>query len=674
MKRTRAFFYLSLAILILMAACAPAATPIVIVVTATSQATEAPAVSEEMVAVPSPTVAPISLAGPPMQVGSTYLYFDGTTLVAVPGGPFSMGHGGSDNPVHQVTLGDFWIYSTKVTNQQYAACVKQGQCSGPDLNDNSGYDDPMRFNDPVVGVNWLQAQAYCSYAHGFLPTEAQWEKTARGPDANLYPWGNNAPACDLLNYSNCVGKTTYVTKYPQGQSYYKALDMEGNSYEWVADWYNALYYRNAPAQDPLGPEFGNIRSVRSSSYRSNNDQVPASTRFYANPTDHRRDLGFRCVVTDPTYFAPMCSLAAYVGPNLGGNPADLGISVYCPNLTASAGQLSCGSGVTIITFTDDQPTDPNITFDAPGCTPVSDEVSGGKRVVKYQCINQYGTATVSSKCIYKGAVNGTCPAHYTLDASTGTCNWDGSGTLGSNCPAGYTYDPVNLCCTASAGSGANFSACPAGSSIADLGGGVFMCYASGIYGKAQPASADMTPPGECPPPPGSGCDPSKDPNCSPPPYCPGGGYWNGKCCVNPTNGACASTYCLSVHTMIDTPNGPKAVEDLRVGDQVWSVDVGGERLAATVLRVAQTQVPADHQMVRIILTDGRELYASLGHPTADGRILGDLQPGDILDGGRVVSIERGPYNQPATYDLLPSGGTGFYWANGILIGSTLAGH
>jgi len=130
--------------------------------------------------------------------------------------------------------------------------------------------------------------------------------------------------------------------------------------------------------------------------------------------------------------------------------------------------------------------------------------------------------------------------------------------------------------------------------------------------------------------------------------------------------------CLAAHTQIDTPAGPVAVEDLRVGEAVWTVDVTGARVAATILKTVRVFVPTNHQLVHLILDDGRELWASPGHPTTDGRALGDLQPGDQLDGARVTRAERVAYNQPATYDLLPSGGTGFYWANGILIGSTLA--
>ena len=97
----------------------------------------------------------------------------------------------------------------------------------------------------------------------------------------------------------------------------------------------------------------------------------------------------------------------------------------------------------------------------------------------------------------------------------------------------------------------------------------------------------------------------------------------------------------------------------------------GERVSATILKTSRVPVPASHQIVHIILSDGRELWASSDHPTADGRVLDDLKVSDLLDGTRVILVERLPYDGTTTYDLLPSGGTGFYWSNGILMGSTL---
>lgn len=132
--------------------------------------------------------------------------------------------------------------------------------------------------------------------------------------------------------------------------------------------------------------------------------------------------------------------------------------------------------------------------------------------------------------------------------------------------------------------------------------------------------------------------------------------------------------CLAAGTLIDTPRGAVAVEKLRVGDPVWTANEAGERVAATILQTARVPVPATHPILHIRLSDGRELWASPSHPTADGRLLNDLEVNDLLDGARVTLVERLSYGGTATYDILPSGETGFYWANGILIGSTLAEH
>ena len=148
---------------------------------------------------------------------------------------------------------------------------------------------------------------------------------------------------------------------------------------------------------------------------------------------------------------------------------------------------------------------------------------------------------------------------------------------------------------------------------------------------------------------------------------------NGKIAVLERQPGIASCpICLAGHTRIDTPQGPAAVEDLQVGDAIWTEDAIGARIPATIVKTARVPVSPGHLMVHIVLDDGRELLASPGHPTADGRSLVELGLGDLLDGGRILRLEWLPYDQPATYDILPSGGKGLYWANGILMGSTLS--
>lgn len=129
--------------------------------------------------------------------------------------------------------------------------------------------------------------------------------------------------------------------------------------------------------------------------------------------------------------------------------------------------------------------------------------------------------------------------------------------------------------------------------------------------------------------------------------------------------------CLAASTMIDTPAGKIRVTDLRVGMEVWTLDANGKRVAAPILETGKTAVPPDHRVVHLVLIDGREVWASPNHPTMDKGTIGDLKDGDAFDGSVVKSTERIPYTEGATYDLLPAGDTGAYWANGILMDSTL---
>jgi hypothetical protein len=133
----------------------------------------------------------------------------------------------------------------------------------------------------------------------------------------------------------------------------------------------------------------------------------------------------------------------------------------------------------------------------------------------------------------------------------------------------------------------------------------------------------------------------------------------------------ACPICLAAGTRIDTPQGPVLVQNLRPGMLVWTVDGSGRQVAQPLLQVGKTIVPASHQVVHIVLEDGREVWVSPGHLTADGSTVGELQVGESLDGSLILSVQRVIYAGQATYDLLPGGETGFYWANGILLTSTL---
>jgi formylglycine-generating enzyme required for sulfatase activity len=463
------------ALVLLLSSCSRPPAPVVITLTAPA---------------PTATVAPVDLSAP-MQVGSMHAYTDGTTLVAVPSGPFKMGHGTADNPEHTVTLSDYWIYSTKVTNAQYALCVAQERCTAPDPADNPDYSAFGSRNNPVVGVTYDQAQSYCGYMNGSLPTEAQWEKAARGLDAPLYPWGKSDPSCELLNFNNCVKHTTDVTQYAKGKSYYGALDMEGNAYEWIADWYDPLYYKASPPGDPPGPADGRARVQRGSSYRSKPGEVVAYARLFGSPNTHRGDLGFRCVVSAPTYFAPSCQLAPVVGE------AQLStLTVDCPKISIDVQTRACRyGGGAIVTFNDDHPQDPNASFGGiVGCSLTSG--APGMYPLTYAC-KQGGTAVLSTSCTYAGIQNGTCPAHYTFDSVTGTCKWDNNRTASIECATGYFFNPISHCCAVETGKLADSPVCPVGLVFTETGAGQYSCL-PGSSAVAMPLVQAAINPPDCP--------------------------------------------------------------------------------------------------------------------------------------------------------------------------------
>ena len=218
--------YIYILLTVILGACGgsapPTPQPVVAteppVVTEPVVVTEAPVITE-----PTATLVTVNLAGPDMVLGNHYPYVDGTIIIPVPEGSFTMGDYFENNPERIVSLGSFWIYSTAVTNQQFAWCVELGGCTNPDPENSPKYGDARYINHPVTGVRHDQAAAYCEFVHARLPTEAEWEKTARGPDGNRYPWGNDNPVCSLLNFKFCVGgETTDVNEYEDGVSYYGA--------------------------------------------------------------------------------------------------------------------------------------------------------------------------------------------------------------------------------------------------------------------------------------------------------------------------------------------------------------------------------------------------------------------------------------------------------------------
>ncbi len=263
---------------------------------------------------PNPTVTPTQTISPA-----------DVDLVFIPAGDFIMGSNtdepyfwGAEAPRHTVYLDEFWIYSTEVTNAMYSACVAEKACPRPvqsysrthsDYYTNSAYDDY-----PVIYVTYTGALAYCKWADARLPTEAEWEKAARGTDGRLFPWGNSSISQNLANFcdTGCPNPQSGevesafddgyrdaapVGSFPAGDSPYGVLDMAGNVLEWVADWYSAGYYSQSPYDNPLGPGSGSKHPVRGGSWYSGRAGLRTSARASLTPERSYDTLGFRCAVS-----------------------------------------------------------------------------------------------------------------------------------------------------------------------------------------------------------------------------------------------------------------------------------------------------------------------------------------------------------------------------------------
>ena len=251
------------------------------------------------------TPIPTITATPNLRIGSTRIReMDGMVQVYVPAGEFIMGSEvgrPEESPVHEVYLDAYWIDQTEVTNGMYEQCVASGVCdllASDSSRTNIRYYGNEEFSDyPVVNVNWHQANTYCEWVGGRLPSEAEWEKAARGVDGQTYPWGNGYANYLRLNYNKALGDTNKAGSYPEGVSPFGALDMAGNVFEWVADWYDYEYYNNSPNSNPLGPTMGEARVVRSCSFTSIEEYARSFGRFYARPLITTDEFGFRCANT-----------------------------------------------------------------------------------------------------------------------------------------------------------------------------------------------------------------------------------------------------------------------------------------------------------------------------------------------------------------------------------------
>jgi formylglycine-generating enzyme required for sulfatase activity len=220
----------------------------------------------------------------------------GLEWVTVRAGEFTMGSNdyGGEQPIHQVYLSEYQIARHPVTNAQYELFVKANSYAVP-LHWKNGKISAGKENYPVVNVSWKDAQAFCAWAGVRLPTEAEWEKAARGTDGRKYPWGNEPPTEELCNFNRIVGGMTPVGRYPSGASPYGVLDMAGNVWEWVNDWYDEKYYSVSPSVNPQGPASGTRRVLRGGAWNYGDNYVRSAVRDFVGPVNWLKYSGFRCV-------------------------------------------------------------------------------------------------------------------------------------------------------------------------------------------------------------------------------------------------------------------------------------------------------------------------------------------------------------------------------------------
>jgi formylglycine-generating enzyme required for sulfatase activity len=245
---------------------------------------------------------------------------DGMTQIYIPEGTFRMGGmdantQADEQPPRQVTIKAFWIDKTEVTNAMYMLCVQAEACEPPRLfksqTRDTYFNNPDFNNYPVVLVRWQDADNYCTWAGRRLPYEAEWERAARGDDFRTWPWGDDRPDTGKANYNYSVRDTTQVGSYPAGASPFGVLDMSGNVWEWMSDWFDPNYYLNAPIVNPTGPLSpltGNRKVIRGGSWQDGEYDLRVSNRGFTDGGDEKatvnsekyngtasNTIGFRCV-------------------------------------------------------------------------------------------------------------------------------------------------------------------------------------------------------------------------------------------------------------------------------------------------------------------------------------------------------------------------------------------
>jgi eukaryotic-like serine/threonine-protein kinase len=271
-----------------------------------------------LTSIPMPTSIP--------KIGSTTTGRDGAILVYVPEGEFVMGSdvNADEQPIHTIQLDAFWIDQIEVTNKLFSTFadatgyktdaeitgwaytwdgLNWAQILGADWRHPGGESSNIlgKEKHPVTQISWNDAAAYCEWAGKRLPTEAEWEKAARGTDQRAYPWGNELPNADLLNFLNNIGNTTEAGSYPNGTSPYGAYDMSGNVWEWVNDRYQSNYYASLKENffNPQGPLNGKGKVLRGGSWVNYYDAVRSADRRWSNPLFAFSNYGFRCALSYP---------------------------------------------------------------------------------------------------------------------------------------------------------------------------------------------------------------------------------------------------------------------------------------------------------------------------------------------------------------------------------------
>ena len=205
-------------------------------------------------------------------------------------------------PYHLVYLDPFYIDVHEVTNADYAVCVAAGACKEPESSDSKTrtgyYTNTVFARFPVLNVTWQDAADYCAFVEKRLPTEAEWERAARGiSDGRRYPWGDSSPKMTNMNTSNVPGDTELVNIYTGGLSPYGAADMLGNVSEWVADWYDPQWYEKNERENPQGPASGTQKTVRGSSFETSAGELHSAARAGLDPESFSNTVGFRCALS-----------------------------------------------------------------------------------------------------------------------------------------------------------------------------------------------------------------------------------------------------------------------------------------------------------------------------------------------------------------------------------------